>query len=49
MERDMMIWEGTGRLCVELTVDMNHNNQSCIMQTSGLVKLKRKAAECSKN
>ena len=37
------------QLCMELTVNLNHNNQSYIMQTSGLVKLRLNAAECSKN
>ena len=38
-----------GQLCMELTVNMNHNSRSYIMLTGGLVKLRWKAAECSNN
>ena len=34
---------------MESTVNLNHDIQSYIMQSSGLVKLKWKAAGCSKN
>ena len=47
----MLRWRGIGRIgiqrnsdwtgrCTESTVNLNHNNQSNIMQTSGLVKLR---------